>query len=46
MAVRPEWQDRKIALQLLHRAEDDMRVTGCHRITLDTTAPLQRAIRF
>jgi hypothetical protein len=23
-----------------------MRAAGCHRITLDTTVPLQRAIRF
>jgi N-acetylglutamate synthase-like GNAT family acetyltransferase len=43
MAVRPEWQGHKIALQLLPRAEDDMRAAGCHRITLGTTAPLQQA---
>jgi ribosomal protein S18 acetylase RimI-like enzyme len=46
MAVRPEWQGHAIAGQLLRGAENDMRSAGCHRITLDTTAPLERAIRF
>lgn len=46
MAVQPEWQGRNIAQQLLHVAETDLRATGCGRITLDTTAPLERAIRF
>lgn len=46
MAVLPGWHGRNIALQLLHRAEDNIRAAGCHRITLDTTAPLKRAIRF
>jgi N-acetylglutamate synthase-like GNAT family acetyltransferase len=46
MAVRPDWQGHAIAEQLLLVAEDDMRIAGCHRITLDTTAPLQRASRF
>jgi ribosomal protein S18 acetylase RimI-like enzyme len=46
MAVRPDWQGRAIAEQLLRIAENDMRTAGCHRITLDTTAPLQRACRF
>jgi ribosomal protein S18 acetylase RimI-like enzyme len=46
MAIRPDWQGRAIAEELLRVAEDDMRAAGCSRITLDTTLPLQRAIRF
>jgi ribosomal protein S18 acetylase RimI-like enzyme len=46
MAIRPEWQGRAIAEELLRVAEDDIRAAGCSRITLDTTLPLQRAIRF
>ena len=46
MAVLPEWQGHSIAGQLLRVAEDHIRAAGCHRITLDTTSPLQRAIRF
>jgi ribosomal protein S18 acetylase RimI-like enzyme len=46
MAVRPAWQGRRIADQLLLVAENDLSTAGCVRITLDTTVPLQRAIRF
>lgn len=46
MAVRTEWQGQAIAEQLLGVAEDDIRIAGCHRITLDTTLPLRRAILF
>jgi ribosomal protein S18 acetylase RimI-like enzyme len=46
MAVRPQWQGHAIAEQLLSEAEDDMRAAECSRVTLDTTAPLERAIRF
>jgi ribosomal protein S18 acetylase RimI-like enzyme len=46
MAVRPAWQGRCIADQLLRMAENDLLAAGCVRITLDTTVPLQRAIRF
>jgi ribosomal-protein-alanine N-acetyltransferase len=46
MAIRPEWQGHNVAQQLLHQAENDIRAAGCDRITLDTTAPLERAIRF
>lgn len=46
MAVRPEWQRHAIAQELLRAAEEEMRTAGCSRITLDTTAPLERAIRF
>ena len=46
MAVLPEWQRRGVAEQLLSRAEQELRGNGCVRISLDTTRPLQRAIRF
>ncbi|MCU1319534.1 MAG: hypothetical protein JWP98_1052 [Edaphobacter sp.] len=46
MAVRPAWQGHGIAELLLHTAEKDLRAAGCKRVTLDTTAPLQRAIQF
>jgi ribosomal protein S18 acetylase RimI-like enzyme len=46
IAVRPEWQGRGIAEQLLTRAESDLKAAGCRRVTLDTTLPLQRATRF
>lgn len=46
MAVRPERQGSDIAASLLSRAEADLRERGCSRITLDTTEPLQRAMRF
>jgi ribosomal protein S18 acetylase RimI-like enzyme len=46
MAVRPAWQGQRIAEQLLLRAEKELLVAGCATVTLDTTIPLQRAIRF
>jgi ribosomal protein S18 acetylase RimI-like enzyme len=46
MAVSPAWQGRGIAEQLLGTAENDLLANGCNRVTLDTTVPLQRAIRF
>jgi ribosomal protein S18 acetylase RimI-like enzyme len=46
MAVRPTWQGRGIAEQLLDTAEVDLLAAGCRRVSLDTTAPLARAIRF
>lgn len=46
MAVRSKWQGAGLAQQLLEGAESELRARGCTRITLDTTAPLQRAIRF
>lgn len=46
MAVRPEWQARGIADRLLQRAEAELFEQKCRRITLDTTEPLQRAMRF
>ncbi|HTL43027.1 MAG TPA: GNAT family N-acetyltransferase [Vicinamibacterales bacterium] len=46
MAVLPDWQGHGIAEQLLDFAESHLRKLGCARVTLDTTVPLQRAIRF
>ena len=46
MAVLPTFQGAEIAQQLLERAEAELRAQKCIRITLDTTAPLKRAIRF
>ncbi len=46
MAVLPQWQGSAAAKELLEAAESQARAAGCARITLDTTAPLQRAIRF
>ena len=46
MAVLPEWQGSGIASQLLVAIEDYLRGQGCCRVTLDTTLPLQQAIRF
>ena len=46
MAVLPEWQGRGIAEKLLQAAEEELAARGCVRITLDTTEPLLRAVRF
>jgi GNAT superfamily N-acetyltransferase len=46
MAVLPAWQSAGIAAQLLSRAKDELRKQKCTRITLDTTEPLRRAMRF
>jgi ribosomal protein S18 acetylase RimI-like enzyme len=46
MAVLPAWQGRGISQQLLNRAESELRERGCTLITLDTTKPLNRAVRF
>jgi ribosomal protein S18 acetylase RimI-like enzyme len=46
MAVLPEWLGRGIAGKLLRTAEADLAQQGCSRINLDTTDPLQRAMRF
>jgi GNAT superfamily N-acetyltransferase len=46
MAVRPEWQGKGVADQLLATAERNLRHRRYTRVTLDTTAPLERAINF
>jgi GNAT superfamily N-acetyltransferase len=46
MAVLPRWQGHGVAEKLLLSAEAELARQGCRRITLDTTAPLRRAIRF
>jgi ribosomal protein S18 acetylase RimI-like enzyme len=46
MAVRPDSQGRAVAHQLLTAALAELRVLGCSRVTLDTTEPLRRAVRF
>jgi len=46
MAVVPECQASDVANQLLDCAETELIRQNCSRITLDTTEPLQRAMRF
>jgi ribosomal protein S18 acetylase RimI-like enzyme len=46
MAVLPEWQGKGLPSALLEAAEHELRRKGCEYVTLDTTAPLQRAMRF
>lgn len=46
MAVRPEFQARGVAEQLLERAEAELVRQNCSRITLDTSEPLKSAMRF
>jgi N-acetylglutamate synthase-like GNAT family acetyltransferase len=46
MAVLPVVQGQGVAERLLQAAESELRESGCARVTLDTTRPLQRAVRF
>jgi GNAT superfamily N-acetyltransferase len=46
MAVLPSWQGHGVAAGLLAAAEAELRNQHCARITLDTTEPLERAMRF
>ena len=46
MAVHPSFQHRGVAKELLTIAIDELRSSGCTRVTLDTTEPLRPAIRF
>jgi ribosomal protein S18 acetylase RimI-like enzyme len=46
MAVRPEWQGSGVAGALLEQAESHLAQSNCQRVTLDTTQPLERAVRF
>jgi RimJ/RimL family protein N-acetyltransferase len=46
MAVRPDWQGRGVAEELLVAAESELRRAGFGRVRLGTTRPLGRAVRF
>lgn len=46
MAVLPEWQGRGVAQSLLEAAEAELVLHDCSCMTLDTTEPLERAMRF
>jgi ribosomal protein S18 acetylase RimI-like enzyme len=46
MAVAPERQGSGVAAALLQAAEQELSNNGCRYVTLDTTEPLTRAIRF
>jgi GNAT superfamily N-acetyltransferase len=46
MAVLPEYAGTGVAEQLLTRAERELRERGCLRVSLNTTEPLRRAVRF
>jgi len=46
MAVLPEWRRLGVAAKLLAAIESCLSARGCNRITLDTTLPLQAAMKF
>ena len=46
MAVLPEWHGQGVAAKLLTAIEAWLLSRGCRRITLDTTVPLEAAMRF
>ena len=46
MCVLPQWSSSGVAQALLDAIEAELRSWGCTRVTLDTTEPLQRAMRF
>ena len=46
MAILPEWHGQDIAAKLLAAIEDWLLSRGCRRITLDTTLPLEAAMKF
>ncbi len=46
MAVRPEYLGTGVARSLLEAVETELGQRGCSLLTLDTTEPLERAIRF
>ena len=46
MAILPHWQGTGVAAALLEAAEAELSSNKCTRVTLDTTEPLARAIRF
>ena len=46
MAVRPAWAGSGVAPLLLRAAEAHLAERGCSIVSLDTTAPLRRAVAF
>lgn len=46
MAVFPEWRGTGVASALLRNVENELQAGGCTVVTLDTTEPLERAMRF
>ena len=46
MAVLPEYQSSGVAKDLLAATEHWLKENGCNRVTLDTTLPLDRAMKF
>lgn len=46
MAVRAAWQGAEAASELIRSVESELRDRGCSQVSLDTTLPLERAIRF
>jgi GNAT superfamily N-acetyltransferase len=46
MGVLPAWLGKGVAGDLLGAAEEELRAKNCKRVTLDTTEPLPRAMRF
>jgi N-acetylglutamate synthase-like GNAT family acetyltransferase len=46
MAVLADWQGSGVASALLQAAEAEIRNQGCKHVTLNTTEPLARAMRF
>lgn len=46
MSVLPEWQGTGLAVRLLAAIEAWLQGKGCTTVTLDTTLPLQKAMKF
>jgi GNAT superfamily N-acetyltransferase len=46
MAVLPDWKGSGLAAALMASVESELRRRGCTRMTLNSVAPLQRAIAF
>ena len=46
MAVLPQLRSSGVAAQLLSAIEEWLRMQGCTRVSLNTTRPLQAAMRF
>lgn len=46
MAVLPQYAGTGVAAELLNVIETWLRQRGCTRVTLDTTLPLQAAMKF